>query len=107
MAAEAARGALQQLPGARVLTELRHRDAAQRERRRIVAERNAVERLKRIAHRERSRGGGDHGVHDARVLRLGSDRVRSIYVAEPSCFLADVYNTPECPPSTLMQLPVT
>ena len=46
MRAEAARGAAQQLACPTMLAELRHRDAAQRERRRVVAQGHALERTK-------------------------------------------------------------
>ena len=59
MRAEAARGALRQLAGARVLAELGHRDAAQRERRRVVAQGDALERAERVAGDEGAPGGGD------------------------------------------------
>ncbi len=69
---EAARGAPQQLASARVLAELRHRDAAQRERRRIVAQRDALQRAERVTDHERARGGGDQGVHRERLQRGAS-----------------------------------
>jgi len=57
--AEAARGAPQQFTGARVLAELGHGDAAQRQRRRVVAQGDALEGAERIAGSEGPRGGGD------------------------------------------------
>src|SRR5262249_61036620 len=63
---EAARGAAQEHLRSREVAELRHRDAAQRERRRIVAKRNPFERADRIARRERTRRGGDQRVHPNR-----------------------------------------
>ncbi|ABA51169.1 hypothetical protein BURPS1710b_2552 [Burkholderia pseudomallei 1710b] len=45
------------------LAELRHRDAAQRERGRIVAQRDAVQRAERITRGERARRGRDQRVH--------------------------------------------
>ena len=65
--AEAARRAAQQLARARVLAELGHGDAAQRQRRRVVAQRDALERAERVAGGEGARGGGDQGVHDDRL----------------------------------------
>jgi hypothetical protein len=52
-----------------VLTELRHGDAAQSERGRIVAQRDALERARGIAGDERARGSGDHGIHADRLPR--------------------------------------
>ena len=52
-----------------MLAELRHRDAAQRQRRRVLAQRDALERAERIAGGEGARGGGDQGVHRRQVTR--------------------------------------
>ena len=52
----------QQVPGADEVAELRHCDAAQRERGRIVAQRNPVERTDRIPGGERARRRVDHRV---------------------------------------------
>jgi hypothetical protein len=52
----------------RVLAELRHRDAAQRKRRRIVAQRDALERAERVASAEGARGSSDQGVHCKSLL---------------------------------------
>ena len=60
---EGARRASQQRLRAREIAELRHRDAAQRERRRIVAQRDALQRAERITRRERARRGRDQRVH--------------------------------------------
>ena len=49
--------------GAREIAELRHRDAAERERGRVVAEGDALQRAERIARRERTRRLRDHHVH--------------------------------------------
>jgi len=57
--AEAARRTPQQLACARVLAELRHGDAAQRERRRVVAQRDALEGAECIAGDESTCRGGD------------------------------------------------
>ena len=66
--AEAARGASQELARPLVVAELGHRDAAQGERRRIVAQRDALERTERITGRQRARGRGDEGVHGGRIV---------------------------------------
>jgi hypothetical protein len=55
--------------GARVLAELGHGDAAQGERRRVVAQGNALEGAERVAGGECARRGGDQGVHDERLHR--------------------------------------
>ena len=44
------------------VAELRHRDAAQREGRRVVAQGDELQRTQRIARREGARGGGDQRV---------------------------------------------
>ena len=59
-----ARAALRSSSFARVkVAELRHRDAAQRERGRIVAQRNPLQRRQRIARRERAGRSRDQRVH--------------------------------------------
>ena len=63
MRAEGTGRATQQLARACMLAELRHRDAAQRERRRVVAQRDVLERAERVAGAQRARGRGDQGVH--------------------------------------------
>src|SRR4051812_25728204 len=77
-----ARGAPQQIPGAREVTELRHRDAAQRERWCVVAQRNLLQRSERIARRERACRSRDQRVHRNPVtlvtLTLGSSRLTSL-----------------------------
>ena len=70
------------------IAELRHRDAAQRERRRVVAQRDALQRAERIARRECARRGRDQRVHSNPVTlvtltladapRLTSPRQRRI-----------------------------
>ena len=65
--AERARRAADELARARMLAELRHRDAAQGERRRIVAQADALERTERVAGGERTRGGRDHRIHRRRL----------------------------------------
>jgi hypothetical protein len=60
---EGALGAPQEVPCARKVAKLRHRNATQRERRRIVAQRHAIERADRVAGGERARRRRDHGVH--------------------------------------------
>ncbi|MCY1243501.1 hypothetical protein D9M72_565180 [compost metagenome] len=56
---EGARRAAQQCPGADEVAKLRHGDPAQRQRRRIVAQGNPVQRAKRITRGERERRGGN------------------------------------------------
>ena len=67
--AEAAGGAPQELAGTRVLAELGHGDAAQGQRRRIVAHADPLEGAEHVAGGEGARGSGDQGIHDARLLR--------------------------------------
>ena len=61
--AEGACRAPQQRLGAVEIAELRHRDAAKRQRRRIVAQGDVVQRAERIARCQRARRGGDQRVH--------------------------------------------
>ena len=49
--------------GAREIAELRHRDAAQRQRRRVVAQRDPVQGAERITRGKRPRRGRDQRVH--------------------------------------------
>jgi hypothetical protein len=65
--AESTRCPAQELACTRILAELRHRDPAQCQRRRIVAQRHRVERGERIPNRECARGSGDEGVHHERL----------------------------------------
>ena len=60
---ERPRRASQQRLRSREIAELRHRDAAQRKRRRIVAQRDPLECAERIAGGERARRGRDQRVH--------------------------------------------
>src|SRR5262249_39692217 len=60
---ECARRPSQEILRANEVAELRHRDAAKRERRRVVTERNALEGTERTARRERARRGRDQRVH--------------------------------------------
>jgi hypothetical protein len=53
--------------GARKIAELRHGDAAQRQCRRIVAQRDALERAERIARRKRPRRSRDQRIHGNRA----------------------------------------
>ena len=53
-----------------MLAELGHRDAAQGQRRRVVAQGDPLEGAERVAGGERARGGGDQGVHDDRLPRI-------------------------------------
>jgi hypothetical protein len=50
-----------------MLAELRHGNAAQRKRRRILAQRDALERAERVARDEGTPGGGDRRVHGDRL----------------------------------------
>ena len=61
--AEAAGGAAQQRARPPEVAELRHRDAAQRQRRGVVAQRHALQRRQRVAGGQRTAGGGDQRVH--------------------------------------------
>ena len=61
--AEGAGRAPQQRFGAGEIAELRHRDAAQRQRRRIVAQGDVVQCAERITRCERARRGRDQRVH--------------------------------------------
>jgi heme-degrading monooxygenase HmoA len=65
--AEAERRAAQQLARPQVLAQLRHGDAAQGQRRRVVAQRHALERTERVARCERAGRRGDQGIHGARL----------------------------------------
>jgi hypothetical protein len=47
-----------------MLAKLGHGDAAQGQRRRIVAQGDPLERAERVAGSKGARGGGDQGVHD-------------------------------------------
>jgi hypothetical protein len=67
--AERAARAPQQVARHREFAQLRHRDAAQRQRRRVVAQGHALEGAERVAGGERAGGGGDQGVHGRRVTR--------------------------------------
>ncbi|WP_244136647.1 hypothetical protein [Burkholderia vietnamiensis] len=59
MRAERARRRAHERAGALEVAELRQRDAAQRERGRVAAQCDAVQRAERVAGRERACGGGD------------------------------------------------
>jgi hypothetical protein len=60
---EGAGGTSQQGLGLDEVAELRHRDTSQRQRWRIVAQRNALQRAQRIAGGQCASGGGDQRVH--------------------------------------------
>ena len=62
-------GPPQQLPPALVLAELRHRDAAERQRRSVLPQGDAVQRAQRVACRQRVRCARDQRVHADRVTR--------------------------------------
>ena len=63
MGAETASGTPKKIASPRVLAELGHRDAAQRERWRVIAQADSLEGAERVADDERARCGGDQGVH--------------------------------------------
>ncbi|MNG05348.1 hypothetical protein D3C84_885340 [compost metagenome] len=52
------------------ITELRHGDAAQCQRRRVVAQRNPVQRPEGVPRRQRSGGGGDQRIHLRRATMV-------------------------------------
>ena len=58
------------------IAELRHRDAAQRERGRVVAQRDPVQRAERITRRERARRRRDQRVHGANPATLVTPTIR-------------------------------
>jgi hypothetical protein len=74
--AEAAGGAPQKLASARMLAELGHGDAAQGQRRRVVAQGDPLEGAERVAGGEGAGGGGDQGVHDDMLLRRADFAMR-------------------------------
>src|SRR5262245_35436163 len=65
------------------IAELRHRDAAQRERRRIVAQRDPVQRAERITRGERTRRRRDQRVH-RNPATLVTPTVRSLSPIYPT-----------------------
>ncbi len=67
--AEAARGAPQQIACERVIAELRYGDAAQRERRSVVAQGDELQCAERVAAGQRARSRCDNGIHGARLPR--------------------------------------
>jgi hypothetical protein len=68
---EAAGGAPQQLAGTRMLAKLGHGDAAEGERRGVVAQADALEGAKRVPGGEGASGSGDQRVHrNALLLRF-------------------------------------
>jgi hypothetical protein len=70
------RGAPQQFLRAREVAELRHRDAAQGKRRRIVAQRDLLQRGQRITCRKCAGRGGDLRVHGNPVTPVTLTRFR-------------------------------
>ena len=72
----AARRASQQRLRPREIAELGHGDAAKRERRRIVAQRDALQRAERIAGRERPGRSRDQRVHANPVTLVTPTRPR-------------------------------
>jgi len=69
-----------------MLAELRHRDAAQRERRRILAQAHALEGTERVASDEGARRGRDEGIHRERLTREGAGDAFSERSLRPDCF---------------------
>src|SRR5690606_28205275 len=63
-------GTLKKLAGTQILAELGHCDTAQSQCRRVVAEGNALESVKRVAGCEGTRGSSDQRVHVDRILLL-------------------------------------
>ena len=74
--AEAAGGAPKEFTGAWMLAELSHGDAAQGQRRRVVAQGDPFEGAERVAGGEGACGGGDQGVHDDMLLRRADFAMR-------------------------------
>ena len=74
--AERALRAAQQLACAGVLAQLRHRDAAQRQGGRVVAQRHALERAQCVAGGERPCSSGDQCVHASSHARFSPRAVR-------------------------------
>ncbi len=72
--AETTRRPAQQLTRARVVGQLRHRDCAQRQGRRIIAQRDVFQRPQRITERQCAAGGGEKGVHGRTLARVFSHR---------------------------------
>jgi len=66
-AAKATGGAPEELAARAVLAELGHGDAAQGERRRVVAQGDALEGAEHVAGDQSARRGGDQGVHRDRL----------------------------------------
>ena len=77
--AEGARRLSQQSLGPNELAELSHRDAAKRQRRRIVAQRDPLERAERIARCQCMRGGCDQRVIGSRHTCNSHPRSRLIH----------------------------
>src|SRR4029079_9854105 len=80
VAAETVDTRLQELARARILAKLRHRNAAQRKRRRIVAQGDSLERGECVAAGERARGGSDQGVHCDRLLKKKGRIARPLFM---------------------------
>jgi hypothetical protein len=77
--AEAPGGALEQFARARVLAEPGHGNAAQRQRRRVVAQGDMLEGAERVAGGKGARGGGDQGVHGESIHRRAARMERRLY----------------------------
>ncbi len=80
--AERPRGSSQQCFRSLKIAELRHHDASQRQRRRVVAQGDALQCAEKVARRERARGGSDQRVHRNRVTLVTplSDSQRLVYL---------------------------
>ena len=65
--AKRAGGAAQQLAGTRVFAQLGHGNAAQGQRRRVVAQGHALQRGEGVAPRQRAGGGSNHRIHGDRL----------------------------------------
>ncbi len=66
--AKASGGPPQELARTWMLAKLRHGNAAQGQRRRVVAQGDPLEGTERVAGGKRPRGGGDQGIHRSRRL---------------------------------------
>ncbi|ODN69710.1 hypothetical protein A6302_03005 [Methylobrevis pamukkalensis] len=69
-------GGAQQVAGAGKIAELRHGDAAQRQRRRIVAQRHMLQGHQRVPRRQRPCGSRDQRVHRNPVTLVTPGRSR-------------------------------
>jgi len=79
--AERAGGAADERLRSSEISELGERDAAKRERRRVVTQRNAIQGAERIARCERPRGSGDQRIH-SRSDALAADTAPRHYALD-------------------------